>query len=126
MTKNMKIQKKRPYYKDYSIEWPKYKAQTKEKHILIFTKISGLIVVPKHHTDHHHCHARHAGPHREGFYGSVAYHLKGLEICFQGLFYGLHIWHRRGAAYQNIFLPRNNDQVLDGSLLVELLWRLDL
>ena len=53
----MKI-KKIPYYKDYSkyleiqgknpiiLEWPKYKAQTKEKPILIFTKISGLILSP--------------------------------------------------------------------------------
>ena len=28
------------------LEWPKYNAQTKEKPILIFTKISGLILSP--------------------------------------------------------------------------------
>ena len=58
MPKYMKIQKKIPTIKTTQnalkykaknpilLEWPKYKAQTKEIPILIFTKISGLILSP--------------------------------------------------------------------------------
>ena len=35
-----------PVYNPILLEWPKYKAQMKEKPILIFTKISGLILSP--------------------------------------------------------------------------------